>query len=159
MKRVPFAEIDGAPYADWWMRRFAPVADPFRGMRFYRRGRTNVWVGTADIRGLESTRMDAVGIHLMRVGRRVWKPTSTSIRSFGAGATRNLFDLEETELRPFLAGADSELGSDDPRRELLTHGFVVVRWKGAPLGCGEWHGRGVLASLVPRNQRLADIDL
>ncbi len=156
MKRAPFAEIDGSPYAAWWMERFAPAEDPFAAMRFYRRGRANIWVGTADVRGLESTRMDAVGVHLLRIGRRVWKPTSTSIRTFGASATINRIDVDRRELAAFLAGTDLDLDESDARRESITHGFLVVCYAGVPIGCGEWHGRGTLASLVPRNQRLDD---
>jgi NOL1/NOP2/fmu family ribosome biogenesis protein len=157
--RVPFVEIDGAPYADWWRDRFAPEPDPFDAMRFYQRGRANIWVGTADIVGLETTRMDAVGIHLLRVGRRIWKPTSTAIRTFGAAATINTVELQTHELRAFFTGSELELGPGNSRGEPLSRGFVAVCYRGAAVGCGEWHERGALVSLVPRSQRLADIDL
>ncbi len=159
MKRVPFAEIDGTHYADWWRERFAPEPDPFGRMRFYQRGRANLWVGTADIVGLETTRMDAVGIHLLRVGRRMWKPTATAIRAFGSLATTNTVELGVNELRAFLAGSELELEPGDARRELISRGFVAVLFGGVAVGCGEWHERGALVSLVPRNERLADIDL
>ena len=73
MTRVPFEEIDGAAYREWWSERFASRPDPLEGMRFYQRGKAAIWVGTADIIGLAETRMDAVGMHLLRVGRRMWR--------------------------------------------------------------------------------------
>ena len=158
-KRVPFVEIDGTPYADWWRERFAPQPDPLQTLRFYQRGRASIWVGTADIVGLEATYMDAVGIHLLRIGRRVWKPTSTAIRTFGHAATINAVDLDTEELRAFLAGSDLHLREDGARRRLLSRGFIAVRYRGVALGCGEWHERGVLASLIPGSQRISDLDL
>jgi len=159
MKRVPFVEIDGAPYAGWWRDRFAPRRDPFDAMRFYRRGRSNIWVGTADVRGLEGTRLDAVGIHLLRIGRRLWKPTSTAIRIFGGCATINAIELDTDELGVFLAGSDLELAESDVRREMLDRGFVAVRYHGVAVGCGEWRDSGVLASLLPKSERVPAIDV
>jgi len=158
-KRVPFVEIDGTPYADWWRERFAPRPDPFDSMRFYQRGRANIWVGTADIGGLEATCMDAVGIHLLRIGRHMWKPTSTAIRTFGDVATINAVDLDKDEMRAFLAGSDLEICPDEARERHLSRGFVTVRYRGIALGCGEWHARGALASLIPASQQISDLNL
>ncbi|MGD8328763.1 MAG: hypothetical protein PVJ49_04955 [Acidobacteriota bacterium] len=159
MRRVPFAEIDGAPYRAWWEERFAPAGDPFFSLRFYQRGKNNVWVGNVDLAGLERTRLDAVGLHLLRIGRRMWKPTSTAIVAFGAGARRNLLELERGEAAEFLAGRDLGIGAEDARRDDMTRGFIAVRYAGVALGCGEWHERGVLVSLIPRNQRVEGIDI
>lgn len=159
MKRVPFAEIDGAPYRAWWDERFAPDADPFAALRFYQRGKNNVWVGNVDLAGLARTRLDAVGLHLLRIGRRMWKPTSTAIVAFGGGARRNLLEVRRDEAAAFLAGRDLEVAAEDPRRAGMTRGFIAVRYSGVALGCGEWHARGVLVSLIPRNQRVVGIDI
>lgn len=159
MKRVPFVEIDGEPYADWWRQRFRPRPDPFDGLRFYQRGRSNVWVGTADIRDLATTRLDAVGMHLLRIGRRMWKPTSAAIRVFGSRSTINALDLDADELRAFVAGADLQLPAHQARARGVERGFVAVRYHGVAVGCGEWHQRGVLVSLVPGSQRIPAIDL
>lgn len=158
-QRVPFVEIDGSPYCDWWSERFAPRPDPLAGMRFYQRGRASIWVGTADVIGLETTRMDAVGIHLLRIGRRMWKPTSAAIRAFASTATINALDLGEEELRTYLEGSDVELGDDDARVESLSFGFIAVRFRGVPVGCGEWHGRGTVASLLPASRRIAELEM
>jgi len=159
MKRVSFDEIDGTPYAQWWRERFEPETDIFAGMRFYQRGRANIWVGTADITGLSATRMDAVGIHLLRISRRIWKPTSTAIVAFGHTARANALELDAGEARAFLAGADINMAPEDPRYEGLSRGFITARYAGVALGCAEWHQRGTLASLIPKSQRVSHIDL
>jgi NOL1/NOP2/fmu family ribosome biogenesis protein len=153
----PFLEIDGEPYAVWWGDRFAPPADPFSGMRFYRRGRAKIWVGTAAIEGLAGVRVDAVGIHLLRVGRRLWKPTSAAIIAFGGDATRNAIDLDRGDAASFLRGEPLLLGEDDERRAGVTAGFVAVRLEGVALGCGEWR-RDTLLSCVPKARQGLEID-
>ena len=159
MRRVPFAEIDGGEYAAWWRERFSPPRDPFAGMRFYQRGRSNIWVGTADIEGLGSTRTAAVGIHLMRICRHLWKPTSAAIVSFGADASINAIEMENAEALGFLAGEPVVLAPDDPRRDRLSRGFVVACFRGAAVGCGEWHvNRGAVESCIPKSRRISDID-
>lgn len=158
MKRVPFSEIDGAPYRRWWRERFAPPEDPFEGMRFYQRGRSNVWVGTAGLEGLEGTRTDAVGIHVLRISRRFWKPTSAAIVAFGGNASRNFVELSREEASGFLAGGELVLPEGDPRRGHVRRGFIVARYAGVALGCAEWHDRGALVSLIPRSQRVTDLD-
>lgn len=158
MTRVPFTEIDGAPYRAWWRERFAPAQDPFAGMRFYQRGRSRIWVGTAELDRLESTRTDAVGIHLLRISRRFWKPTSAAIVAFGATASTNFIEMSRDEAAGFFAGDELLLPDDDPRRAYLDRGFVAARYRGVALGCAEWHARGALVSLIPRNQQVGDLD-
>ena len=159
MKRVPFVEIDGEPYARWWCDRFDPPCDPLAGMRFYQRGRTTIWVGTADVAGLTSTRMDAVGIHLLRISRRYWKPTSSAIVAFAGSARASYIELNRDEVVGFLAGADLPLDEDDPRRDGLARGFLAARYLGVGVGCAEWHGRDALMSLIPKNKRIESLDL
>ncbi len=159
MNRVPFLEIDGGPYAKWWRDRFDPEDDPFAGMLFYQRGRAKIWVGTAAVAGLTSTNMDAVGIHLLRIGRRFWKPTSAAIVAFAGSARASVIELDRDEVVGFLAGQDVPLAEDDPRRATLPRGFLAARYHGVAVGCAEWHGRAAVRSLIPKNQRITDIDL
>lgn len=158
MTRVPFARIDGAPYASWWRERFAPVEDPFADMRFYQSGRSKIWVGTADLDGLEHLRTDAVGIHLLRISRRFWKPTSAAIVAFGAGASTNFIELSRAETAAFLAGEELVVPPQDARRADISRGFIAARTAGVAIGCAEWHDRGALVSLIPRSQRVTDLD-
>ena len=159
MKHLPFIEIDGEPYARWWRDRFDPVNDPFLRMRFYQRGRAKIWVGTAGIANLRSTRTDAVGIHLLRIGGRFWKPTSAGIVAFGGSARASVIDLDRHETVKFLAGEDVRLAKDDVRREVLPRGFIAVRYHCVAIGCAEWHGGEVVTSLIPKNRRITKIDL
>ncbi len=159
MNRVPFREIDGSPYAEWWRDHFDPECDPFVGMRFYQRGRAKIWVGTAEIAGLTSTRMDVVGIHVLRIGRRFWKPTSAAIVAFAGSARASVIELDSDEVVGFLAGQDVPLAENDPRRATLPRGFLAAHYHGVAVGCAEWHGREAVRSLIPKNQRITDIDL
>ncbi len=159
MNRVPFLEIDGSRYAEWWRDHFDPERDPFAGMCFYQRGRAKIWVGTAEVAGLASTRMEVVGIHVLRIGRRFWKPTSAAIVAFAASARASVIELDRDEVVRFLAGQDVPLAEDDPRRATLPRGFLAARYHGVAVGCAEWHGRQAVRSLIPKNRRITEIDL
>lgn len=159
MTRVPFAQVDGRPYAAWWRERFSPFVDPFEGLRFYQRGRANIWVGTADIHDLSWARTDAVGIHLLRIGRHLWKPTSAAIVAFGGSARSNVLELDRAETLRFLAGDPVALGAADRRRAALSRGFVIMRYHGAALGCGEWRDGDGVTSSIPKSRRVSEIDL
>ena len=158
MQRVPFAEVDARPYFDWWRERFAPAPEPFAGLRCYQRGKSNIWIGAVDIGGLATTRTDAVGVPLLRVGRRMWKPTSVAIVTFGSDSQGNVLDVDRDEARAFLGGTPLELPADDPRWADVSPGFLVVRHAGVALGCGEWREAAIL-SCIPKSKRISEIDV
>ncbi len=158
MQRVPFAEVDARPYFDWWRDRFAPVPDPFTGLRCYQSGKSNIWIGAVDLSHLATTRTDAVGLPLLRVGRRMWKPTSVAIVAFGSDSRCNVLDVDGQETRAFLDGTPLEMPADDPRWAEVSPGFVVVRHAGVALGCGEWRESAIL-SCIPKGKRISEIDL
>ena len=134
MQRVPFAEVDARPYFDWWRERFAPEPEPFAGLRCYQRGKSNIWIGAVDIAGLATTRTDAVGVPLLRVGRRMWKPTSVAIVTFGSDSQGNVLDVDRDEARAFLGGTPLELPADDRRWadvSPVSWSFVTPAWRWA----------------------------
>ena len=152
-----FIRLDGQPYVEWWADRFGLPAETFTGLCFYQRGRSTVWAGVPDVDDLTGARVEAVGIPLLRLGARFWKPTSIAVITFASTAARNVIDLDDHETRRFLAGSESCLGETDPRRDNLTTGFVVARLDGVAIGCGEWH-HGTLYSCIPKGKRVVSID-
>lgn len=152
-----FIRIDGGPYIEWWGERFGLPTERFADLRFYQRGRSTVWAGVPDVDDLRGARVEAVGIPLLRLGARFWKPTSIAIITFASTAAHNVIDLDSQEVRRFLAGSESCLEEPDPRRGKLTTGFVAARHGGVALGCGEWH-HGTLYSCIPKGKRVVSID-
>ncbi len=152
-----FIRLDGRPFIEWWGERFGLSTETFTGLCFYQRGRSTVWVGVPDVDDLTGARVEAVGIPLLRLGARFWKPTSIAIITFASAAAHNVIDLDDHETRRFLAGSESCLEETDPRRGKLTTGFVVARLDGVAIGCGEWH-HGTLHSCIPKGKRVVSID-
>jgi NOL1/NOP2/fmu family ribosome biogenesis protein len=153
-----FVRLDGQPYVEWWRDRFGLPPATFADLCFYQRGRSTVWAGVPDVDDLTGARVEAVGIPLLRLGARFWKPTSIAIITLASMATRNVIDLDVREARRFLAGSESCLEDTDPRRGNLAPGFVVARLEGVAIGCGEWH-RSTLYSCIPKGKRVVSIDL
>lgn len=154
----PFRRVDAEPFVEWWQDRYGLPPETFAGLHFYQRGQATIWLSGADLSGMARARVEAVGIRVLRLGARYWKPTSIAIISLASDATRNVIDLEEEEARRFLAGAECVLEQDDPRLDGIEGGFVVVRFCGVALGCGEWRRR-TLRSNVPKGRRIVDLDL
>lgn len=152
-----FRRVDGHEYVGWWVERFRLPVETFAGLGFWQRGRSTVWAALADAHGLEDARVDAVGVPFLRVGSRLWKPPTVALRCFAAAARRNAVDVDDDEARAFLRGDAVELSGDDRRWEHLERGFLVVRYRSVPLGCGEWRGgdRQVL-SCLPKGRRVQD---
>jgi NOL1/NOP2/fmu family ribosome biogenesis protein len=153
-----FVRLDREPYVEYWRDRFGLPAETFSGLGFYQRGRSTVWAGAARIDALQGVQVDALGIPLLRLGGRFWKPTSIAIITFGSAATRNVVDLDENEMIRFLAGEENHVDESDPRSGHLGPGFVVARFRGVALGCAEWHG-GTLFSRLPKGKRMVELDL
>lgn len=154
----PFRKVDREPILEWWYERFGIPARAFADLHFYQRGKATIWLSSAEADELGSARVEAIGIPMIRLGARFWKPTSIAIVGLAQQATRNAIDVDEEEARRFLAGTESVFDEDDPRLEGLTGGFVVVRFCGVALGCGEWR-RGALYSNVPKGRRIEKLDL
>ena len=152
-----FVRLDGQPYLEWWHERFGLPPEAFAGLGFYQRGRSTVWTGVPDVDNLTGARVDAVGIPLLRLGARFWKPTTIAIITLASAATRNVADLDDHEASRFLAGLENCLQEADPRCGKLTTGFVVARLGGVAIGCAEWH-HGTLYSCVPKGKRVVSID-
>ena len=156
--RAPFVRIAGEPYVAWWRERFGLSDEAFHELSFYQRGKSTVWVATAGIDRLEATRAEAVGLPLLRIGSRYWKPTGVAIVALAQRASRNVVELETCEAQRFLAGEECSLAAGDSRHEGLEIGYVIVRYRGVPIGCGEWHPP-TLHSCVPKGKRLANVEL
>jgi len=151
---VSFERVDRREVVRWWAERFGVPEEVFEPYEFYAKGRKAIWA----IRRSEHLpklvgplRLEALGMVIMRMGKFGWKPTTNAIQVFGRHARKNVVDLDERQMRAFVAG--------EPIKgpfEGLEEGFVVVRYKGRPLGCGLYR-RGVLHSQVPKIRRRVEL--
>lgn len=129
-----------------WLDRFGISNKAFAGYRFFRKAQS-VWViYDADLPRLS---YEALGLRMMSLKDRPWKPTTAALQIFGKHATRNLVHLHEGQARVFLAGESQTIidSGSEP-------GYVVVFYRGEVLGCGLYsHGR--LVSQLPKERRMA----
>jgi NOL1/NOP2/fmu family ribosome biogenesis protein len=104
-----------------------------------------VWV-VRELDGLEealaSLAVQAAGLPFLRRQKRLWKPTTAALLFLGDAITKNVADLAEEQLDPFLHG---EILSGSFTVE---PGYVAVRYREQMLGCA-LHGRTGLRSQLP----------
>jgi NOL1/NOP2/fmu family ribosome biogenesis protein len=114
-------------------------------LRFLVRGR-NVWAVT-DLDGLDdalgSLKVEAAGVPFLRSQRHMWKPTTAALLFLDAAVTKNVVDLTEEQLQPFLRG-EMLLGPF-----VVDGGYVAIRYEEKMLGCA-LYGKAGLKSQLPR---------
>jgi NOL1/NOP2/fmu family ribosome biogenesis protein len=130
---------------EYWGGRFGVPFTALEGLRFLVRGK-NVWAMT-DLAGVEETlialKVEAAGLPFLRKRRGGWKPTTAALLSLGDAIVKNVIELSEKNIDPFLRGETL------PGPFAVEGGYVAVGYKGKMLGCG-LHGKAGLKSQLPR---------
>lgn len=156
--RSNFEPLSRSEVADLWYSRFGGPEETFEGYRFYRKA-NSIWIiSEAD---LPNFSYEALGLRMISLKDRPWKPTTCALQIFGRYATKNVVHLNEEQAMAFLAGEsqDLETGCQDARVETgcepCEPGYVVVFYRGEVLGCG-LYSRGRLASQLPKERRMSN---
>ena len=148
---MAFKKADRREVVRWWSERFGVPEEVFEPYEFFIRGRNTIWALRKTDRLPAGLRFEALGMVVMRKSKLGWKPTTNAIQVFGRYARRNVVDLDEAGMRVFLAGGDVR-----GPFEGVEEGYVVVRYRGLPLGCGLYR-RGILKSQVPKARRRLEL--
>lgn len=125
--------------------RFGIPGDAFEGCRFYRKAKS-IWVISDE--DLPNLSYEALGLRMISLKDRPWKPTTCALQIFGKYATKNVVYLNDCQAKAFLAGESQPLEAE------CEPGYVVVFYRGDVLGCG-LYSRGALASQLPKERRIA----
>ncbi len=143
-----FEPLDRSFVTDLWSERFGIPPSAFSGYIFFRKA-NSVWAANEAI--LPRLSYEAIGMRIMNLKDRPWKPTTSALQVFGQHATRNLIHLDSIDARRFMEGGTLAVESD------WESGYVVVFYRGEVLGCG-LYARGVLVSQIPKERRLASAE-
>lgn len=142
--RNVFEPMDPSEVAGLWHSRFGIPESEFDGFQFFRKAQS-IWViSDSDLPKLS---YEALGMRIMSLKDRPWKPTTSALQIFGRHASKNLVHLDEEQFRVFLAGGSQLFGSDSEP------GYVVVFYRGEVLGCG-LYSHGKLVSQLPKERRM-----
>ena len=153
-------EVEGRPtrgeVVDWWAERFGVDPETFDGVTFWEKGSGKVWAFSADLPS--PVDVEGLGITLLRTRQEHWKPTTSGVKRFARGATRNVIELEPGEAAAFAAGHDQEIDRWDGDWGYLIAGHELAGGL-EPIGVGLYlHGE--LRSRVPKGnqEELATLD-
>jgi NOL1/NOP2/fmu family ribosome biogenesis protein len=147
--RSNFEPLSRSEVADLWHSRFGGPKETFEGYRFYRKA-NSIWViSEAD---LPNFSYEALGLRMISLKDRPWKPTTCALQIFGRYATKNVVHLSDEQAKAFLAGESQALETD--LETGCEPGYVVVFYRGEVLGCG-LYSRGRLASQLPKERRMS----
>ncbi len=118
----------------------------FEGYRFYRKAQSIWAISDEDLPNLS---YEALGLRIISLKDRPWKPTTCALQVFGRYATKNTINLDDSQAKAFLAG------ERQPLEAQCEPGYVVVFYRGEVLGCG-LYSRSTLASQLPKERRIAN---
>jgi len=130
---------------DLWCSRFGIPESIFSGYIFLRKA-NSVWA--LNDASLPRLSYEAIGMRIMNLKDRPWKPTTSALQIFGRHAAKNLIHLDSIDSRTFLEGETLAVESDSEP------GYVVVFYRGEVLGCG-LYSNGKLVSQIPKERRMA----
>jgi NOL1/NOP2/fmu family ribosome biogenesis protein len=146
-------EVDGRAsrqeVLDWFEERFGIDPDVLEGYSFWEKGAGKVWIFNGE--ASDPSRVEAIGMTLLRTRQEHWKPTSRAATRFGRHATRNVVELDPEQAARFAAGEDQALPEweGDWGYLIATH---EIAGEAAPIGVGLYlHDE--LRSVVPKGSR------
>ncbi len=147
-----FELADRAEVIEMWRSRFGTPDDAFECYRFYRKAQS-IWV-FSDAR-LPHLRYETIGLRMISLKDRPWKPTTCALQIFGKYATKNILHLNPEQAKAFMAGESQSVVSDSEPDLGLEPGYVVVFYRGEVLGCGLYARDGKLISQLPKERRIS----
>lgn len=134
---------DRAAFLEFMDERFGLGPDLFEGYALFRKGEFISAVTRPAVEAADELDGEDAGLQLARVTHSGnLKPVTRGMQAFGAGATKNVVDLDGGGVRALMEGRRVEAGG--------LRGFVLVRFKGALLGVGLVRD-GMLESQFPRS--------
>jgi NOL1/NOP2/fmu family ribosome biogenesis protein len=140
-----FEAIDSAEVIAAWQSRFDMPGEAFIGFAFYRRAQ-NIWA-FSDV-DLPRLSYEAVGMRMMSLKEKPWKPTTCALQVFGRHARKNTVALNSEQARRFMSGESQDLEAE------AEAGFVIALFQDQVLGCG-LYSRGKLVSQLPKERRIS----
>lgn len=156
-----FEDVSPTEVALMLESRFGIPEDVFAGHSFYRKAQS-IWVSSNSV--LPELSYETIGLRMISLKDRPWKPTTRALQIFGRYATKNTVCLTSSQMKIFMAGESQAIHPDSQ----LDPGYVVVMYNGNALGCGLYsrglysHGidsnrtypHGKLISQIPKESRI-----
>ena len=147
-KRNIFEPLERSFVAELWGERFGIPESAFSGYVFFQKAHS-VWAANDSI--IPRLSYEAIGMRIMNLKDRPWKPTTSALQVFGQHATKNLIHLDSANAKSFMEGRTLAIESNSES------GYVVIFYRGEVLGCG-LYSRGLLVSQIPKERRLASAE-
>ncbi len=151
-----FEPVSSVEIALMWRKRFGISEDTFSGCSFYKKAQS-IWVcSSAPLPGLS---FETIGMRMISLKDRPWKPTTAALRVFGKHATKNSVRLTLEQAKIFMAGESQMIEADSE----IDPGYVVATYKDVVLGCGLYsrgkcsygaYSNGKLISQIPKESRI-----
>ena len=95
---------------------------------------------------LEKLRIDAIGLYFGELNREELRLSIEGSQMIGVKSNKNVVELDKKEAELWSMG-------NDLKKELLVHGFIILKHKKDFIGCGKYK-EGRIFNYVPKERRL-----
>lgn len=130
----------------WCLNHFDIETKVFDGYTFWRRqSGQSIWITAPGFEPVNHPSIAALGMLVMRQFPPKGKPTSVFLQRFGQTASRNVYEVDEASVIPFLQRDTLNIEPIDDRK-----GYALVRTRDRILGCGRIKGT-TLVSEIPKH--------
>lgn len=137
---------DQALVPTWCFNHFNILPQVFEGYTFWRRlSGKGVWITAPGFEVVAHPSVAALGMLVMRQLPPKGKPTSVFLQRFGQSASRNVYEINDADVLPFLERKPLDIDPIDDRR-----GYALVRTRDRILGCGRVKD-GQIVSEIPKH--------
>jgi NOL1/NOP2/fmu family ribosome biogenesis protein len=128
--------------------RFGLARSLFDDYGLYMASKGRIYLGPKRVPDLP--KIATIGLLVARVNVTV-KPSTNLLQAVGKRVTRSILDVTKEQALIYAKGSDFK--ADKAAFEGITDGYVLVRYEGAPLGCGLLQ-KGMVKNMLPKAKRL-----
>ena len=129
---------------EYFQEHFNVEKENFTGYELYEDKKGRIFLGTQTLP--QDLRIVAPGLQIATIDKTV-KPSTTLLQLIGKKITKNTIKLTQQQAIQFIQGADIELKNES------VQGYVLLKYKEHPLGCGHYKD-GIIKNMLPKGRKI-----
>lgn len=129
---------------EYFQEHFNITKDTFTGYELYEDKKGRIFLGTPELP--QDLRIVAPGLQIATIDKTV-KPSTTLLQLIGKKIKKNTIMLTQQQAIQFIRGEDIELEKEQMQ------GYVLLKYKEHPLGCGHYKN-GIIKNMLPKGRKI-----
>jgi len=129
---------------EYFEEHFNVGKEIFSGYELYEDNKGRIFLGQQNIP--KDLRIISPGLQIATIDKTV-KPSTTLLQIIGKKITKNTLHLTREKAIHFIKGEDIEIKNE------TVQGYVLLKYKEHPLGCGHYKN-GIIKNMLPKGRKI-----